>query len=124
MLAMIYAWKIVITASCLPKLHKRSCFLLLIALALPFVYWKCAVTPTIEAYSLAHIFGSPIWILAIPIVSFFLFEFSSGPQPIEKHLTRWFIETVVLIPIWTGIVAFTLIATGLASDWTNMFFGC
>ena len=123
-LAIIYAWKIIILRSCLPNFQKRNSFLLLMGLALPFVFWKCAVTPTVEAYSLAHILGSPIWILLIPIASFFLFEFTSGPQSIEKHLPRLFVETVILFPIWTAIVAVTLVATGLTADWTNMFFRC
>ena len=54
-LAIIYAWKIIILRSCLPNFQKRNSFLLLMGLALPFVFWKCAVRQQLRPIRL-HIY--------------------------------------------------------------------
>jgi hypothetical protein len=120
----IYLWQFIILRSNLSNLQKRISFGLLLSAALPFIYWRCFPVPTIEINTFGHIIGNPIWVLPIPIASFFLFNEDAFQHLSEKRIALWICQIVVAFAVWTAVWSWILILTGLATSWQYGFSGC
>jgi len=123
MLSVIYAWKFVIFRQRCSRDTKEKRLYCLLAVMLPFLYWRCFLLP----YSLAtHILVSPIWMFTIPVVSFFRFDLERVKDKYasdNEYFKRSCIEIFVVFPIWSGFLVLVLWALNLVDNWYPNF-GC
>ena len=113
LLAAIYLWKFAILRSRWPRASRQVAFVILLALAMPFVYFKCIMLPTYASYW-THLVVTPLWVLTIPVVSFFFFDQKKKLVRFDEYWLRSLIELTVLVPIWSVILSIVTVYLGLA----------
>ena len=114
-LAAVYVWRYVITQSSATTSQKRNAFILLLLSSLPFIYWKCVLTPNINV--VGHALLAPLWILVVPLFFFFRFDLVARKIKGERLMERMFFELAVCVPLWSGACSVFAVATGLARDY-------
>ena len=121
---MIYLWQFIILRSKLSLRQKSAAFALVLGTAIPFIYWKCMVLRTVESGTLGHLLGNPIWVLPVPVVTFFMFSRKSLDDLSEFQLGGFVLLVFVALFVWTAVVSLTLVLTGLAPNWEVYFTSC
>ena len=122
MLATIYGWKFVIAKQAISRDTKELKFFCLLAVMLPFLYWRCVLFPNMSTFS--RIVANPIWIFAIPFISFFKFDLKRMYINDNEYWKRSCIEMFIISPAWSICFGILLWATNLVENWRAVFWGC
>lgn len=123
-LLIIYLWQFAILRSHLSWRAKQTCFAIVLAVSLPFIYWRCFPVPTIEVGTLTHVLANSVWVLPVPIATFYLLGKTSLRDLSENRLAALASRIILAVFAWTVIWSSTLMITGLAANWTNNFSAC
>ena len=121
LLATIYFWKWLILRSGWCRSDRRRAYWILLACLLPFVYWRCLLIPTYHSL-FTHLILSPIWVYAIPTISFFWLDQCGKTPNSETYFGRSLIEIFAVLPIWS--VLFTLFCLAIGAADTFYSRGC
>ena len=122
LLLAIYLWKYAILKHRVPRYTKQLTFGLLIAISLPFVYWKCFIVPRDVVSSSGHLLGSPIWILLVPILSFVFLDCRRIWISRDSYFSRSLVEIFAIFPLWSCV----WLLVNLQLDWVENYWyiGC
>lgn len=101
----IYFWRFRISQ--LPSRRMRvAMFAILVALTLPFIYWTGALIADWSRIPISKWLGDPIWVYAVPILSFLALDLRNRPRNRSRFLVASSFELFVAIPAWTVICLF------------------
>ena len=120
----IYAWQFAILQARFAWHVKQLCFALVVAASLPFIYWRCFPLPTIESGTLVHCIANPVWVLPIPIATFYMFRRTRFRELSEMQIFRFVALVVLALFAWSVVCSLSLIYAGLAANWHVSPFHC
>ena len=122
LLLAIYLWKYAILRMRVARNVKQLAFGLLVAVSLPFIYWKCFIVPRDVVSSSGHMFGSPIWILMVPLISFVFLDCRRIWVSRDSYFSRSLVEIFAIFPLWSCV----WLLINLKIDWVENYWyiGC
>lgn len=97
----VYYWRFQIASSEKTRVAKCTMFTVVLAVLLPYIYWSAGLIADWARLPLSKWVGDPVWVYAVPIVSFALFDLRRQAPSRRTYLIRNAAEMIVLIPAWT-----------------------
>jgi hypothetical protein len=99
----LYCWRFCIRASEANRATKMLLFAATLLIVLPYVYRYAGLIAGWARLPVSKWLGDPVWIYAVPVASFALFDLRRKSVSTIAFVLRSAVELLIIVPLWTYV---------------------